>query len=110
MSQLPRTMGLFHGTTIMLILSLVFNVAVIVFKKIKFGSGSRQNNLNELIVNNFLNLMTFTKIILFVCVALVFSVLHAMAEAKNAMKYMMMKAFVETIFQLYQFQSNPAFR
>ena len=71
MSQLPKTKEFLM--TILLLFSLVFNVAVMVFKKLRFRSGSRQNNLNELIVGNFLNLMTFTKIILIVCVFLVFS-------------------------------------
>ena len=100
--------------TILLLISLVINIAVMVFKKMKFRTGSRHNNLNELIVGNFLNLMSFTKILLIVCVFLVFSVMHVMAGwnngAENGTRYMMMKALMETMFQLYHFQSNPAFR
>ena len=57
-AQLPKTKEFLM--TILLLFSLVFNVAVMVFKKLRFRSGSRQNNLNELIVGNFLNLMSFT--------------------------------------------------
>ena len=70
-AQLPKTKEFLM--TILLLFSLVFNVAVMVFKKFRFRSGSRQNNLNELIVGNFLNLMSFTKILLIVCVFLLFS-------------------------------------
>ena len=98
----------------MLLFSLVLNFAVIVFKKLKFRNGSRQNNLNELIVGNFLNLMTFTKILLLLCVLIVFSVMHFMAGrnngAENGTRYMVMKGLMETMLQLYHFQSNPAFR
>ena len=111
-SQLPKTKEFLM--TILLLFSLVFNVAVMVFKKFRFRSGSRQNNLNELIVGNFLNLMSFTKILLIVCVFLLFSVLHVFAGwnngSENGTRYMTMKALMETMFQLYHFQSNPAFR
>ena len=70
-AQLPKTKEFLM--TILLFFSLVFNLAVMVFKKLRFRSGSRQNNLNELIVGNFLNLMSFTKILLIVCVFLLFS-------------------------------------
>ena len=55
-----------------------------VFKKLQFRRGSRQNTLNELLVGNFLNLLTLTKILLFVCVSLVYSVFHAVAGWGNA--------------------------
>ena len=110
--MLPKTKEFLM--TILLLISLVINFAVMVFKKMKFRSGSRHNNLNELIVGNFLNLMSFTKILVIVCVFLVFSVMHVMAGwnngAENGTRYMMMKALMETMFQLYHFQSNPAFR
>ena len=102
MSKLPQTKEFL--LTIMLFFSLVLNFAVMVFKKLKFRSGSRQNNLNELIVGNFLNLMTFTKILLLVCVCLVFSVMHAMAGrnngAENGTRYMVMKGLMESMLQL----------
>ena len=111
-ASLPKTREFLM--TILLVFSLILNVAVMVFKKLKFRKGSRQNNLNEIIVGNFLNLMTFTKIVLIICVFLVFSVLHAMAGwnggAQNGTRYLVMKASMETLFQLYHFQSNPAFR
>ena len=82
MSQLPKTKEFL--LTGLLLFSLAFNFAVMVFKKLQFRRGSRQNSLNELLVGNFLNLLTLTKIVLFVCVSLVYSVLHAVAGWRNA--------------------------
>ena len=82
MSQLPKTKEFL--LTSLLLFSLAFNFAVMVFKKLQFRRGSRQNSLNELLVGNFLNLLTLTKIVLFVCVSLVYSVFHAVAGWSNA--------------------------
>ena len=82
MSQLPKTKEFL--LTSLLLFSLAFNFAVMVFKKLQFRRGSRQNTLNELLVGNFLNLLTLTKIVLFVCVSLVYSVFHAVAGWSNA--------------------------
>ena len=88
-SQLPKTKEFL--LTSLLLFSLAFNFAIMVFKKLKFRTNSRRNSLNEILVGNFLNLLTLSKIILFVSVSLIFSILHAIAgwndRAENGTRY-----------------------
>ena len=72
--DLPKTENILFPS--FLLISFIFNVTIMTYKKLLFKRDSTQSKLNEIIVGNFLNLITAVKIIFFIIICAVVSCLH----------------------------------
>jgi len=106
---------------ILYLVSTLFSFAIAMIKKHHSRKISRGQQLKELVVGNFLNLLTLSAIILFVTVLTIglsnhFRTIDANsgvssnAARTNAIKSLVIQTCMETFVQLYSFATNSALR
>ena len=72
--NLPKTEGSLFP--VFLMISFIFNTSILAYKKMIFKKDSIKSKLNEILVGNFLNLITIGKTIFFIVICVFVSTLH----------------------------------
>ena len=81
------------------------------YKNYMLSKNSFQNKMKEILVGNFLNLMTFGKITFSIICVILIVILHRYFGANsNGSTFFIIKAIFETSFQINPFLTNSAFR
>ena len=72
--DLPKTEDILFPS--FLLISFIFNVTIMTYKKLLFKRDSTLSKLNEILVGNFLNLITAIKILFFIVICATVACIH----------------------------------